>query len=146
MEHRALIMYRDTDFSNTEALAEVVIQGGGYMVMAHHGGIKVQFSPSGERWFDLTMANQEDMACLHWLGFITKEKTCAPYSKPPKLTNLIRTLAIVVVGVVLVLATFLVFILVCCSRKTNVDVFVGKSHKGEMSPEKMVSRRVVKRR
>ncbi|KAK7264543.1 hypothetical protein RJT34_32152 [Clitoria ternatea] len=75
-------------------------------------------------------------------GTLLPSSNSKPFHESEKHGRLCRTavLAIVIVGAVLGLAAFLVFILVCCSRKTNGDVFAGKLHKGEMSPEKMVSR------
>ncbi|XP_061343799.1 probable inactive receptor kinase At4g23740 [Gastrolobium bilobum] len=49
-------------------------------------------------------------------------------------------LGVIVAGAVLGLAAFLVFIFVCCSRRKDGDALAGKLQKGEMSPEKVVSR------
>ncbi|KAJ1386064.1 Protein kinase domain [Sesbania bispinosa] len=64
-----------------------------------------------------------------------------PSSKPEKHGRL-RTvvLGIIVAGSVLGLAAFLVFVIVCCLRRKGGDAFAGKLQKGEMSPEKVVSR------
>ncbi|KAK7270804.1 hypothetical protein RJT34_26241 [Clitoria ternatea] len=43
-------------------VTEIIIQSRGYVVVAHHGRVKMRFSPGGQRWFDSIMANKEDMA------------------------------------------------------------------------------------
>ncbi|XP_027361851.1 probable inactive receptor kinase At4g23740 [Abrus precatorius] len=49
-------------------------------------------------------------------------------------------LGVIVAGAVLGLAAFIVSICVCCLRRKKGDAFVGKLQKGDMSPERVVSR------
>lgn len=51
-------------------------------------------------------------------------------------------LGIIIAGGVVGLVAFVFFMFVCCSRRRRDedDTFIGKLHKGEMSPEKAVSR------
>ncbi|KAI4326859.1 hypothetical protein L6164_019384 [Bauhinia variegata] len=69
-----------------------------------------------------------------------------PSAEPPstskKRGKLSQTvlLGIIVSGSVLGLLAFAFLIFVCCSRRSHADDFSGKLQKGEMSPEKAVSR------
>ncbi|XWS48844.1 hypothetical protein CRYUN_Cryun13aG0111300 [Craigia yunnanensis] len=49
-------------------------------------------------------------------------------------------LGIIIAGCVLAIMALVFFIIVCCSRRKSEDVFSRKLQKGEMSPEKEVSR------
>ncbi|XVF51369.1 hypothetical protein PTKIN_Ptkin04bG0179700 [Pterospermum kingtungense] len=70
----------------------------------------------------------------------------APYSEPfptsKKSGRLGETalLGIIIASSVLAIAALAFFIIVCCSRRKSEDVFSRKLQKGEMSPEKEVSR------
>lgn len=68
--------------------------------------------------------------------------TSEPYSKSKNIGKLGETalLGIIVAAAVLGLIAFTFLILVCCSRRNRKDVLSGKLHKGEMSPEKVISR------
>ncbi|XWS50051.1 hypothetical protein CRYUN_Cryun12cG0055100 [Craigia yunnanensis] len=65
-----------------------------------------------------------------------------PYSTSKKSGRLGETalLGIIVAGCVLGIVAFAFLIIVCCSRRKSEDVYSRKLQKGEMSPEKMVSR------
>ncbi|XVF13024.1 hypothetical protein REPUB_Repub08aG0171600 [Reevesia pubescens] len=65
-----------------------------------------------------------------------------PYPTSKKSGRLGETalLGIIIAGCVLGIVAFAFLIIVCCSRRKSEDVYSGKLQKGEMSPEKMVSR------
>ncbi|KAH7513827.1 hypothetical protein FEM48_Zijuj11G0023400 [Ziziphus jujuba var. spinosa] len=68
--------------------------------------------------------------------------TSEPYSKSKNVGKLGETalLGIIIAAGVLGLIAFGFLILVCCSRRNRKDGLSGKLHKGEMSPEKVISR------
>ncbi|XP_022737156.1 probable inactive receptor kinase At4g23740 [Durio zibethinus] len=65
-----------------------------------------------------------------------------PYPTSKKSGKLGETalLGIIIAGCILAIVAFAFFIIVCCSRKKSEDVYSRKLKKGEMSPEKVVSR------
>ncbi|XWS61673.1 hypothetical protein CRYUN_Cryun07bG0145900 [Craigia yunnanensis] len=65
-----------------------------------------------------------------------------PFLTPKKSGRLGETalLGIIIAGCILAIVAFAFLIIVCCSRRKNEDVFSRKLQKGEISPEKEVSR------
>ena len=65
-----------------------------------------------------------------------------PYRTSKKSGRLGETalLGIIIASCVLGIVAFAFFIIVCCSRRKSEDVYSRKLQKGEMSPEKVVSR------
>ncbi|XVE58000.1 hypothetical protein DITRI_Ditri04bG0135100 [Diplodiscus trichospermus] len=61
-------------------------------------------------------------------------------SKKPGRLGETALLGIIIAGCVLAIVAFAFLIIVCCSRRKSEDVFSKKLQKGEMSPEKEVSR------
>ncbi|GMI95482.1 hypothetical protein like AT4G23740 [Hibiscus trionum] len=65
-----------------------------------------------------------------------------PYLTPKKSGRLGETalLGIIIAACILGIVAFASLMIVCCSRRKSEDVYSGKLQKGEMSPEKVVSR------
>lgn len=66
--------------------------------------------------------------------------TSEPYSKSRRGGGKLRETGIIVAAGILGLVAFGFLIVVCCSRRNRKNEVSGKLHKGEMSPEKVISR------